>query len=186
MVSGECRGIPTSPLTMCAKRPPGTGIRRAGGWWKGKFQFVRRPWICRATQVRQVVRTIERGSDRLAFVPKAPCQCWTGTQTRLISLVTSRIAREAGPALVRAPREAGDKSRAAPATVTGEPRSTHATGSHPGRRGAAAIRKPGDLPATVVRRRAGCTGSQRSVRGTAPSRHERRVRSWREEWHSST
>ena len=41
----------------------GAGLKQAGGRVrKGKFRIVRRPWICRATQVRQVVQVIERGA----------------------------------------------------------------------------------------------------------------------------
>ena len=169
MVSGECRGIPTSPLTMCAKRPPGTGIRRAGGWWKGKFQFVRRPWICRATQVRQVVRfgTLNwrvswNRPHRIRPGSRVPMLDSPAVGTILAGDVTDRPGGRAGAR--KSAEGSGSKSRAAPATVTGEAALQHATG--PVREGGAAvrIREPGDLSATVVRRRAGCTGSQRSAR----------------------
>src|SRR5688500_18323254 len=97
---------------------------------------------------------------------------------------TSRIAREAGPAVVTLPREAGRDSRAAPATVTGEPRSTTPLArilrDLPGRRGAAAIREPGDLAATVVRPPGGVHRKPAERRVTRRSRHERHRRSWRE------
>ena len=41
--------------------------------------------------------------------------------------------------------------------------------NRPGRRGRATIREPGDLPTTVVPRRAGCTGMQREPCGSSPA-----------------
>ena len=99
-----------------------------------------------------------------------------------VNLAADVTDRPGGRAGKRKPAEgSGSQSRAAPATVTGEPRSTVPL-DHVREGGAAVtIREPGDLAAMVVRRRAGCTGSQRSGAHPAPSRHERHVRSWREE-----
>jgi hypothetical protein len=188
-------GWPAGPVAKgcvaCGKAAAGA----SGGWArKGKFRHIRRRLACRIAG--SAGRRDRRRSGRARKVRGA-----SGRRTRSVEAVpmldSARAAAKLAPDVTDRPggrageREFAEGSRcnacAAPATVTGEPRPNHATVPSVVEVREGGARWRSGSQETWPRRSFGAgrgapeaSGEARQEPWERRSRHERRVRSWRE------